>query len=358
VRGGGISDALGLAGFTNGEVIRNPAIGQDPYIARAFGRITVPLAARGPSIDADFHQLPGSPPASRLVITGGILSTTDLFETNRYANNTRTQFLNWALITDTAYDFAADTRGYTRGIAGEWDTERFAVRLGIFQMPTVANGPDLDGDLIDAHGDQLEVDVPLALPWRQPAVLRFLAYDNHANMGNYDRSIALAKNNGGTPDITATRTQGAVKYGFAFNGELPLSADGATGLFARAGWNDGQTESFCFTESDRAVSLGAQIGGDFWGRVGDRIGLGFAMNGLSKPHRDYLALGGLGFILGDGRLDYSPELILETYYRLQIGFLGLTLDYQFIADPGDNRARGPVSVVGLRGHIEGIAAAL
>jgi len=353
LRGHGIGGGTGLAGYTNGEIIRNPQAGMSPYLARAFLRATIPLGSDSRETEPGILAIGGPQATSRLVLTGGVLSTADIFDTNRYANNTRTQFLNWSFINDTAWDFAADTRGYSRGAAAEWVNPRWAVRLGAFQMPTVANGLDLDGDLLQAHGDQLEVEVqPIA---GRPMVVRAVAYQNLADMGSYRRALALAAQTGGVPDITRTRREGTRKYGFTLNVEQPLTDDGDTGLFARLGWNDGATESFCYTESDRTATIGAQIAGAAWRRPSDHVGVAVAANGLSDAHADYLAAGGAGFQLGDGRLRYRPETIVEAYYLWQIvRWVALTLDYQFIADPGDNAARGPVSVVSLRMHVEAV----
>jgi len=353
IRGDGISGGVGLAGFTNGEVIRNPEAGQSPYLARAFLRATIPLSGESAAQERDLLEMGGSLPTRRIVLTGGVLSSADIFDANAYANSTRTQFLNWSFINDTAWDFAADTRGYTRGVAVEWINPAWAVRLGAFQMPTVANGLDLDGDLLQAHGDQMEVEVHPAFLAARPTVLRAMVYGNHARMGDYRESLALAARQGGTPDITRTRRTNRVKYGFTLNVEQPLTEDANTGLFARFGWNDGATETFCYTEADWTTSVGAQVAGSRWGRGDDRLSVGVAANGLSDAHADYLAAGGLGFELGDSRLSYRPETIVETYYLAQLtGWAGLTVDYQFIADPGDNRARGPVSVVSLRLHLQ------
>ena len=356
VRGRGLSDALGLAGFTNGEVIRNPDIGTDPYLARLFLRVTLPLSEETEQIETGQLQIAGTRPTHRLTVTLGIFATNDLFDINRYANNTRTQFMNWALITNAAYDFAADTRGYSRGIAVEWAAPDLAVRAGILQMPTVANGIDLDSDVASSHGTQLEGEFHRALLPDRPLVLRSFFFANQARMGDYRRSIALAHQQGGVPDITATRQRGALKYGFGFNLEQPLTADGETGLFARLGWNDGATESFAFTEAERSVSLGAQIAGGFWRRPDDRVGVAVVANELGNAHADYLGAGGRGFVLGDGRLNRRPEIITETYYALQLlSWFAVSIDYQFIDNPGYNRDRGPVSVVSLRGHLEGTA---
>ncbi len=211
IRGGGLSDALGLAGFTNGDVIRNPDVGTDPYMARLFLRITLPLGPETEEVETDQLQIAGRRPTHRLTVTFGVFAANDLFDTNRYADNTRTQFMNWMLITNPAYDFAADTRGYSRGIAAEWAVPDLAVRAGFLQMPTVANGIDLDSDLLDSHGTQIEVEARHEFWAERPLVARTFFYANQAHMGNYRASIALAQQRGGAPDITATRERGALK---------------------------------------------------------------------------------------------------------------------------------------------------
>ena len=225
-------------------------------------------------------------------------------------------------------------------------------------MPEVANGLDLDGDLLHSHGDQLELEAHPTMLAGRPAVLRAMAYENHARMGRYAEALDVAARTGSRPDVTQTRRSSRWKYGFALNLEQPLTEDGATGLFARLGWNDGTTETFAYTEADWALSAGAQIAGTAWHRGDDRVGIAVAGNGLSEAHAHYLARGGLGFELGDGRLGYRPETIAETYYLAQfLKWAALTVDYQFIADPGHNHARGPVSVVSVRLHLQQIVAA-
>jgi carbohydrate-selective porin OprB len=138
-------------------------------------------------------------------------------------------------------------------------------------------------------------------------------------------------------------------------------------MFARLGWNDGNTESFAFTEVDRLVSLGGQLSGRHWLRTEDRVGAAIAVEGLSEPHRQYLAAGGTGFVLGDGRLDYGHEQILEIYYRADIPWplnggwgvfskhplkIQLSPDFQYIRNPAYNQDRGPVRYWALRVHAE------
>jgi hypothetical protein len=358
IRGGGISDALGLAGFTSGEVIRNPTIGQDPYIARAFARLTIPLGETTEMRESSPLTIGSPAPAQRIELIAGILGTNDLFDTNRYANSARTQFMNWAFLTTLSYDYAADTRGYTRGVAFDWQSEQTALLAGIFQMPTVANGLELDSDVIHANGMQAEVDREIELLEGRPMILRGLFFRNLARMGSYAKAIDIGRETDETPVISATRKRGRQKYGFVVNLEQPLADDGNTGLFARLGWNDGANESFAYTEAERALSAGVQISGARWGRDDDRVGIALAAEELGNLHAGYLEHGGLGFILGDGRLNRRPEIVTEAYYLVQLtSWLGLTADYQLVDNPGYNRDRGPASVISLRGHIEGFVSA-
>lgn len=348
IRGSGISHASGLAGVTNGDVLRQGSVdlGDGPYIARAFLRWTIPFAStERDTVIAGTDELPGTLSSRRLEITAGKFAATDIFDLNRYANSTRTQFLDWVLFNDGAWDYAADTRGYSNGVAVAWITHGWRLRAGSFQMPTFANGNVFDGDIALARGDNLELTVNAP----HDAVVRVLAYENHGRMGIYHEAIALADANGTIPNIVADDAPGRVKYGFGLNAEMPITDDGDTGMFGRLGWNDGRTESFVFTEVDRHASLGIQVSGRHWRRRTDAFGIAVVADGLSGPHRAYLAAGGDGFLLGDGALRYGPETIGETYYRVQLGArLAVSPDAMFIANPGYNRDRGPATVLTFR----------
>lgn len=262
--------------------------------------------------------------------------------------------MNWDLINNAAYDYAADTRGYTLGIAAEYINPAYTLRLGLFQMPRVANGIDLDGDLAHAHGDQLELEFhPAVIKGKEKATFRVLGYENHARMGDYREAIAIGQQLGQAPNIVADDRAKRVKYGFSTSIEQPLSDNGDTGLFLRSAWNDGRTESFAYTEAEESVSAGLQVSGNRWKRPKDIWAIAYAQNGLSSAHRDYLAVGGFGFIVGDGRLNYGPEQLVETYYNHVIS-KGTTLgfDIQCMKNPGYNRDRGPVVVPSVRLHFE------
>ena len=351
-RGNGISHASGLAGVTNGDVLRQGTadLGNGPYVARAFLRLTLPLSPRADNVPRGIDQLAEAVPADRLEVTAGKLAASDLFDVNRYANSTRTQFMNWGLFQNTAWDFAADTRGYTNGIAIGWIAPRFALRAGSFQMPRQANGNVFDSDLRRARGDNVELALNL-LP--AGGTVRLLAYQNHARMGDYTVALARARATQTRPDIVADDTPGRVKRGIGLNVEQPLADDGETGAFLRMGHTDGTTESFAFTEVEGHLSGGVQLAGRHWHRDLDRVGVAVLRHTINDAHRAYLAAGGAGFLLGDGALRYGPETFVETYYRGQLGpFLQIGPDVQYVRNPGYNRDRGPAWVTSLRVNVK------
>ncbi len=349
-RGHAISKATGLAGLTNGDVIRQGTVnlGMGPYIARAYLRYLVPLGGDTAPVERGMDHFAGLEPTTRLEWKAGKFALTDDFDQNRYANTTRSQFMNWSLFNDTAWDYAADTRGYTFGVLAAWVHPTWTLRAASAQMPTMANGNVFDPKVGEARGDNLELQLG---PWREATIVRLLAYENHGRMGIYRDAIDQALAAGGVPDIVADDREGRRKYGFGVNVEQPLADKGETGVFLRLGWNDGHTEDFVFTEADRMASGGVQVAGNTWGRAEDRVGLGLTLHGLSPDHRDYLAAGGLGFLLGDGALHYGLEEILELYYRFQLGkYWQVSPDAQYIRDPGYNQDRGPATVLSLRAN--------
>ena len=354
-RGSGISSATGLAGVTNGDVLRagSADLGHGPYLARAFVRVVQPLGAEQArdTLDRAVDQLPTVTSVRRLELTAGKLAASDLFDVNRYANTTRTQFMNWGLFQNSAWDFAADTRGYTNGVSVAWITPHWAARVGSFQMPTRANGNVFDDDIRHARGDNAELTLTPGggtddTPW--PTV-RLLGFVNQARMGRYATALAAGQAAGTVPDIVADDAPGRRKAGWGLNVEQPLADRGETGGFLRVGWNDGASESFAFTEVDRHVSAGLQVSGAHWARTDDRVAIAVVQHGIVAVHRAYLAAGGIGFLLGDGQLTYAPERIVEAYYRLQLGrMLQVSPDVQWIQNPGYNSARGPATVLSLR----------
>jgi carbohydrate-selective porin OprB len=249
-----------------------------------------------------------------------------------------------------AWDYPADTRGYTWGIVQELHTHRWSYRYGIAAEPKVANGPQFDRRLFRDHGHVAEVERRYSIR-THPGVLRVLGYANRADMGNYAEALRLASQTGTTPDVTATRRVGTLKYGTGVNIEQEITSD--IGFFTRLGWDDGKTESFAFTAIDRLASGGVSLKGTKWRRKDDAVATSFTASGLSGVHALYLARGGLDFLIGDGRLNYAPEYVWETYYsaRLFPGFFA-TFDLQRDANPAYNQDRGPVLIYSLRLHME------
>lgn len=361
--GNGIGRGQGLAGYTNGDDIGQSSLRPDPYLARSFvrWRISMPgFSGKGggqvpeTQVGRSPNLIEGNIPDHRLVISVGKMAIADFFDINAYANNPRAQFMNNAFGNNLAYDFAQETRGYDLGAVVVWVNPTWAVRFGTFAMPTSAGGPDLAYNWSNDHSEQLEGEFhPRLLRGKNasPMIVRMLAFRNVAGMGNYRDAIA-ARQGGLVPDITAVRHSGAVKYGFGLNFEQGLADGGATGLFGRWGWNDGATENFSYAEADRSLSFGGQLSGAHWGRKNDLVGLAWEQSDLSGAHRYYLAAGGLGLALGDGTLRYGPERSVETYYSYQLSKpLSISLDYQYIDNPGYNHDRGPASVVSARVHL-------
>ncbi|HEV2112418.1 MAG TPA: carbohydrate porin [Gammaproteobacteria bacterium] len=349
--GGGVGNATGLASPTNGDVVRaGNGLPKDAYIARAYVQYLLPLGDDVTAMGRAQDQLPGEVPTSALLFKVGKLAVGDDFDQNRYANNTRTEFETWTLINNGAYDYAADTRGYTGGLVFGYLQPGWSLKFGLYRMSQQANQEALEWPLNRAHGDNLELDL---MPNDSGTVIRFLVYRNVARMGIYQNAINQALVTGGKPDVAADDADGREKHGFGFNLEQPLADGGDSGVFLRLGWNDGQTETFEFTEVDRTLSLGGQLSGAHWGREDDRLGVAMVINGISAVHQRYLELGGCGFELCDGTLSYGHEEVLETYYRFQLGsYAQLSPDIQYFQNPGYNRDRGPARVYGLRLHLQ------
>lgn len=345
-----LSNLTGLGGFTNGEMARTSGPSLTFYRARLFLRQTWGMGGDQEAVESDANQLAGSVDKRRWVLTAGNLSVTDLFDDNAYSHNPRTQFLNWSLMTHGAYDFAADARGYSWGVALEWYYDDWAVRAGRFIQPRQPNQQKLDTRIFQHYGDQVEVEHGHVIGG-QPGRVRFLAFRNRAGMSRFADALELAASTGGVPDINAVRTGEKVKYGVGLNVEQAVSPN--VGLFARTSWADGRTETYAFTEIDRSLSGGLVVKGSAWGRTQDSLGFGFARNSLSRSHREYLAKGGLGFFIGDGRLNYRAETIVEAFYNLNLTkAVWITLDWQRIQNPAYNADRGPVNVASVRLHTE------
>jgi high affinity Mn2+ porin len=350
--GGGLSDALGLAGFVNVDVVRNPELGPSPYLARAMIRQIIPLSSETIETERGPFALATSLPVRRLELRAGKFGIADFFDLNDSGSDSHSQFMNWTVDNNGAYDYAADTRGYTIGVVVEYHDRDWAFRFGEAFMPKVANGPDLDWNLRRTRAENYELEIRPRLVKNRVTTLRLLSFVNHANMGVYRQAINdFLAGRTPRPEIRAHPLQTTVKYGFGGNleQELPHHVRG----FARWGWNEGQHESYAYTEVDQTIQAGADLAGDSWHRRQDKLGGVFVSNGISADHQKYLALGGLGFLLGDGALTYGRENIVESYYNAHLWrgiFAGV--DLQHVSHPGYNRDRGPVLAPGFRFHLD------
>jgi hypothetical protein len=353
--GRGISQALGLAGFTNLDVVRNPSLGSKPYLARVQLHQIIGLSSKLVSQDRDQFSLATEVPEKRIDLRVGKMSLPDTFDANAVGSDSHLQFTNWTIDNQGAWDYAADTRGYTWGAIAALELPGYTFRYGIATMPTIANGIDVDYALRRARGQNIEVvarkPVFGVLGIRTGTTIRALSFINHANMGTYRvaNRAAIALNT--TPDVTTTRQQSVVKYGFGLNLEQQLA--GNFRAFSRFGWNEGQHESFAYTEVDQSLSAGVDYNPVPWGRPQDRLGLAFVSNAIKRDHQRYLALGGQGFILGDGRLNYAREDVAELYYNAH-AWRGMTfaMGGSAIFHPGYNKDRGPILVPSVRTHFD------
>lgn len=354
--GGGIGGAVGLAGITNLDDVRTVSgiqLSTAPYLARLMIRQIIPLSDEKVPEERGPFALATSVPARRIEIRFGKFDLVDFFDLNSCGSDSHLQFLNWTTTNNGAYDYAANTRGYTDGVILEYDDHNFSARFAEALMPKVANGINLDADIARARSENIEFDYTHNFLPGRTGTIRFLNYVNHANMGDYRQAIDNFLSSGGTeqsPNIIATRQQGRIKYGFGVNVEQQLLPH--LQFFGRWGWNEGRHESFAYTEVDGTLELGAAFT-DIPRRKNDHAGFAYTQNAISGDHREYLALGGLGFLLGDGALDYAREEIIEGYYTLHV-WRGafVSSDLQHIWNPGYNQARGPVFVATLRAHVD------
>jgi len=348
--GAGLSGASGVAGALNGETYR---IGSTaPELTVPFARIylqeNIALGNEMVSMPETLNQMPELQPAKRLTITIGKYSITDQFDANSISHDPRSQFINWSLMSAGAWDYPADTKGYTIGGTIEYITPDLSIRFASDMVAKVANGLIFDANFGKANSETFEVEIPHSiLP--NPGTIRVLGFYTIAHMGNYAQ--AIAQDSGHAPDITATRTYGRSKCGFELNIDQQLGKN--ISAFSRTSWNDGKNETWMFTEIDRSFSAGIAYDGPFRKTGDDIIRGAIVVNGISDDHRKYLEAGGSGFILGDGKLNYGLEFIFEAQYATHITtYFTLSADYQFVDNPGYNKDRGPAHVIALRGHVE------
>jgi high affinity Mn2+ porin len=349
--GSALSLGFGLAGNTDLDIVRNPLLSKAPYLARA--EIHAVFAFSKDKIENTRNQwsLFEELPRRRLEIRFGKFSLPDFFDLNSVGTDTHFQFVNWTVDNNGAWDYAADTRGYTIGAMADFEDRNWGFRFVEALMPQVANGINLVWRPWQVHAENWEYELRRGVIPKKAGVVRLLAYTNYANMGIYREQNILAAEEGTTPDIDDHPWHITRKYGFGINVEQNLTR--YLTAFGRFGWDNGKTESFAYTEVDQTFALGLGAQGAWWHRKQDRAGVAFVTNAIKKDHQDYLAAGGIGFLLGDGALNYGRENIVETYYTAHL-WRGLYIapGLQHINDPGYNRDRGPVIFPSFRIHAE------
>ena len=349
--GAALTQGFGLAGNTDLDIVRNPSLSKAPYLGRGLIHHVFALSKDKVENQRSFLSLFEELPRRRLEIRFGKFSMPDFLDINSVGSDTHFQFINWTTDNNGAWDYAADTRGYTVGFTADYEDRNWGFRFAEGLMPKIANGIDLVWKPWQAHAENFEYELRKGLLPKKSGVVRVLAYTNNANMGIYRDQVIKAASEGKTPDITDHPWHITRKYGFGLNIEQNLTQ--YLTAFARTGWDNGKTESFAYTEVDQTIAAGVGAAGAWWHRKQDRAGIALVSNAIKKDHQNYLAAGGLGFLLGDGHLNYGRETIEEAYYTLHAWrgiYAGPGL--QHINNPGYNRDRGPVLVPSFRLHLE------
>jgi high affinity Mn2+ porin len=350
--GAALSQGFGLAGNTDLDIVRNPSLSKAPYLGRGMIHKVFALSKDKIENQRTYLSLFDELPRRRLEIRFGKFSMPDFFDMNSVGSDTHFQFINWSVDNNGAWDYAADTRGYTVGVVADYEDRNWGFRFAESLMPKVANGIDLVWRPWQVHAENYEYELRRGFIPKKAGVVRLLAYMNFANMGIYrDANTQFAEGLVRVPDITNHPWQVTHKYGFGVNLEQDLSRYFTA--YARWGWDNGRTESFAYTEIDSTFNQGVRANGALWHRKQDRAGVAFVSNGIKRDHQVYLADGGLGFLLGDDGLRYGRENIVESYYTVHI-WRGIYFapGVQHINNPGYNRDRGPVVVPTLRAHVE------
>jgi high affinity Mn2+ porin len=348
--GRGFSSVDGLANPSNGELPRVATATPKPYIARLYLTYDFGFGSETEHVESDDNQLAGDRPLVRYTITVGRFSLTDFFDNNAYTHDPRSQFMAWGVMYNGAWDYPADTRGYTWGWVHELHTRNWSFRYASAAEPSVANGGRFDRRLLVDLGTVFEQERRYSLR-KHPGTVRLLEYFNHTHSGGYAAAIKLGEETGTTPNVDAVKKWGTLKYGSGVNLEQEITSD--MGLFMRLGWNDGKTQDYAFTAIDRLATGGISVKGTKWKRKEDVVATSFTASGASGVHALYLARGGLDFLIGDGRLNYAPEYVWESYYSAKLfrGFFA-TFDLQHDTNLAFNHDRGPVWIESVRLHME------
>jgi high affinity Mn2+ porin len=348
--GRGFSGVNGIANSPNGELPRVASATPKPYIARAYVTYDFGFGDEREQFESEENQLAGSRPMTRYSITVGRFTVTDFFDNNRYTHDPRTQFMAWGTMYNGAWDYPADTRGYTWGWVHEFHARHWSLRYGSAAEPRVANGLRFDRRLFVDRGDMVEGEERFQIHGHQ-GTIRLMGSLLHTDSGSYAEALRASAQTGDRPDVAAVHRPGTLKYGVAISADQEIRKD--VGVFLRLGWNDGKTESFAFTAIDRLATGGISFTGTRWKRPEDKVATELTVAGISGVHASYLAHGGYDFLIGDGRLTYAPEYTWESYYsaRLFPGFFA-SIDLQHVVDPAYNQDRGPVWIGSLRLHME------
>jgi hypothetical protein len=357
VSGVPFSGLVGLGGFTNGEATKAGGLNAKFYSARAFIRHTINQEGKKEVLEDDANQITQTVSSNRVVITAGQFSTLDIFDDSRYAKDPRIQFMNWGNMTYLAYDYAADARGYSTGLAGEWYLDNWVLRASRMLAPKNPNGRDLSWQIFNTYGDQVEVERQHHIG-ELPGKVSVLAYRNRMILARFSdaTNYVIANNAQGSQAINNVRTNYQYKTGVGIHGEQALTKD--MGVYMRAFTSDGHTETMSFTEADNSISIGMGMNGTSWARPSDTIGISMMQNGLSSFRRGYLQAGGVSYFIGDyaspgQTISYRPERIGEVYYNaLVVKNVLAGLNFQHISNPAYNSARGPVNIVSFRIHAE------
>jgi hypothetical protein len=354
--GNGLGSSLGVAGALNGETYRVGNATPSVFIARAFFQQQIPLSKDSfENVEDDVNQIKGKVASERITISAGKFAISDFFDGNQYSHDPRTQFLNWSIMSNGAWDYPANTRGYTFGIVAEFVKPMWTIRIASVAVPSIANSPKMEYDFTKAHSETIEIERKIFLN-KNPGTIRLLFSEMYSRAPSYQSGItAIEANNTDLLNVFSGDAKGenfgGKKYTIGFSGDQQLNP--WLGVFLRAGWNDGKDATWAFTEIDQTVSAGLSIKGILWKCPNDVFGIASVINGISPGHKEFLKAGGYGFIIGDGNLNYGHEGILEAYYNTNLTkFFTLGLDYQFVNNPGYNKDRGPVNAFAIRGHVE------
>jgi high affinity Mn2+ porin len=348
-QGFGLSDTLGIVAFPSAEAYK---VGEaTPYVRvpRLFFRQTIDLGGDKQKVDPDLNVLGAQQTSDRLVFWLGKFSVPDVFDANSYAHDPRQDFSNWALVDTGTFDYAADSWGYSYGTALEWYQNWWALRAGGFALSRVPNSKGLDtsGSQFQLIGEAEERHTI----WGRDGKVKITGFVTRGREGDFNDALALAEATGTVPNTANVRTYRS-RGGVDISGEQAITDE--LGGFFRAGVAEGGVEPYEFTDTDRTLAVGLSLAGKRWGRPDDTVGLATVIDFISHRHKDYLAAGGLGILVGDGELPSAgPEQVVETYYSFKLAsFAHLTADYQFVNNPGYDRERGPISILGARLHLQ------